>query len=162
MILKLICSISLIISSSFLFAQSEGDVVDKIVAQVGDNIILLSDIEAQKQQAIAAGITSGMSMDCEILEELMYQELLINQAKLDSLVVTDEQVDSEMENRIRVLEQQIGSREKMEAFYGKTVGQIKDEFPVPDPSWIEFHCHLYGYSFSPAFVIIIRGNHRQR
>ena len=127
MTLKLICSLSLFISSS-LFSQSNGEIVDKIVAQVGDNIILLSDIEAQKQQAIAAGITSGKIMDCEVLEELMYQELLINQAKLDSLIVTDEQVDSEMENRLRVLEEQIGSREKMEAFYGKTVGQIKEEF----------------------------------
>jgi peptidyl-prolyl cis-trans isomerase SurA len=127
MTLKLICSLSLFICTS-LFGQSEGVIVDKIVAQVGDNIILLSDIEAQKQQAIVAGMTAGMSMDCEVLEELMYQELLINQAKLDSLIVTDEQVDSEMENRLRVLEEQIGSREKMEAFYGKTVGQIKEEF----------------------------------
>ncbi len=127
MTLKLICSLSLFFSTS-LFSQSDGEIIDKIVAQVGDNIILLSDIEAQKQQAIVAGITTAMSMDCEVLEELMYQELLINQAKLDSLIVTDEQVDSEMENRLRVLEQQIGSREKMESFYGKTVGQIKEEF----------------------------------
>lgn len=127
MILKLICSLS-ILSSSLVFAQVEGSVVDKIAAQVGDNIILVSDIEAQKQQAIAAGILVGMSMDCEVLEELMYQELLINQAKLDSLIISDEQVDSEMENRLRVIEEQIGSREKMEEFYGKTATQIKEEF----------------------------------
>jgi peptidyl-prolyl cis-trans isomerase SurA len=125
--LKLICSLSLIVSS-IAFGQTEGVVIDKIAAQVGDNIILLSDIEAQKQQAIASGVTISPTMECEILEELMYQELLLNQAILDSIVVSDEQVDAEMENRLRVIENQVGSREKMETFYGKTVNQIKDEF----------------------------------
>ena len=125
--LKLICSLSLIVSS-IAFGQTEGVVIDKIAAQVGDNIILLSDIEAQKQQAIASGVTISPNMQCEILEELMYQELLLNQAILDSIVVSDEQVDAEMENRLRVIENQVGSREKMETFYGKTVNQIKDEF----------------------------------
>ena len=67
-------------------------------------------------------------MDCEVLEEMMYQQLLLNQAKLDSIVVQDQQVDAEMENRLRVLEQQMGGREKLEQFYGKTVTQIKEEF----------------------------------
>lgn len=124
---KLICSISLFVSA-FAFGQPGGVVVDKIAAQVGDNIILLSNIEAQKQQALAAGVPISANMDCEILEELMYQELLINQAILDSIVVSDQQVDAEMENRLRVIEEQIGSREKMEAFYGKTATQIKEEF----------------------------------
>jgi peptidyl-prolyl cis-trans isomerase SurA len=53
---------------------------------------------------------------------------LVNQAKLDSLVISDEQVDAEMENRIRVIENKIGSRQEMEVFYGKTVNEIKDEF----------------------------------
>lgn len=123
---KLICSISLF-ASTFVFAQP-GGVVDKIAAQVGDNIILLSNIETQKQQALAAGMPVSPNMDCEILEELMYQELLINQAILDSIVISDQQVDAEMENRLRVIEEQIGSREKMEAFYGKTANQIKEEF----------------------------------
>jgi peptidyl-prolyl cis-trans isomerase SurA len=103
-------------------------IVDKIAAQVGDNIILLSDIESQKQQAIASGMALNPNMSCDVLEQLMYQELLVNQAKLDSLVISDEQVDAEMENRIRIIENQIGSRQEMEKFYGKTVNEIKDEF----------------------------------
>jgi peptidyl-prolyl cis-trans isomerase SurA len=110
------------------FAQPDGVVVDKIAAQVGDNIILLSDIEAQKTQALASGMEQTPSLSCEVLEQLMYQELLINQAKLDSLVISDEQVDAEMENRLRVIENQIGSRQEMEKFYGKTATEIKDEF----------------------------------
>jgi peptidyl-prolyl cis-trans isomerase SurA len=127
-LLKSIFSVSAILFSLSAYAQPEGIVVDKIAAQVGDNIILLSDIESQKQQAVASGIQLNPNIRCEILEQLMYQELLVNQAKLDSLVISDEQVDAEMENRIRVIENQIGSRQEMEKFYGKTVNEIKDEF----------------------------------
>lgn len=126
MILKFI-TISFLFLATISFAQ-ERKVVDKIVAQVGDNIILMSDLEAQKLQAIQAGMTVTKEMDCTVLEELMYNELLLNQAKLDSIEVSDEQVDSEMENRLRVLEEQIGGREKLEQFYGKSVTQIKEEF----------------------------------
>jgi len=122
-----------ILSIFFLFCftfngSAQPEVVDKIAAQVGDNIILLSDLQSQKIQILQGGMEVTKETDCQILEELMYQELLINQAKLDSIVVQDEAVDAEMENRLRVLENQVGSREKMEAFYGKTVTQIKDEF----------------------------------
>jgi peptidyl-prolyl cis-trans isomerase SurA len=116
-----------------LAASAQGQnniVVDRIAAQIGDNVILKSDIEAQKAQAAANGIKITPDFDCSLLEDLMFQQLLINQAKLDSLVVSDEQVDAEMENRIRVFENQFGSRQKMEEFYGKTVSQIKDEFRI--------------------------------
>lgn len=102
--------------------------IDGIAAQVGDNIILISDIESQKLQAIQSGMTVTKDLECGILEGLMYQELLLNQAILDSIVITDEQVDSEMESRLRLIEEQIGGREKLEAFYGKSVTQIKIEF----------------------------------
>jgi len=115
----------LLIACSFVKAQGT---IDKIVAQVGDKIILKSDIEGQKLQAIQAGMEVTSDMDCQIMEELMYQYLLVNQAKLDSIEVTDAQVDAEMENRLRMIEQQIGSRQKMEEFYGKSATQIKKEF----------------------------------
>jgi peptidyl-prolyl cis-trans isomerase SurA len=124
--LKLIFSI-ICLSTTVLFGQKE-NVVDKIAAQIGDNVILKSDIEAQKLQMVQAKMEVNAQTDCTILEELMYQNLLMNQAKLDSLVVSDAQVDGEMENRLRMLEQQIGSRQKLEEFYGKSTSQIKEEF----------------------------------
>jgi peptidyl-prolyl cis-trans isomerase SurA len=68
------------------------------------------------------------ALECGILEQLMVQELLINQAMLDSLVIKDETVDYEMENRLRILESKMGGRDKLEAYYGKSVTQIKEEF----------------------------------
>jgi peptidyl-prolyl cis-trans isomerase SurA len=108
--------------------SAQGTVIDKIVAQIGDNIILLSDIQAQKLQMIQAELEITDDSECALLEQMMHQNLLLNQAKLDSVMVPDAQVDAEMENRIRVIEQQIGGRQKLEAFYGKSVTQIKEEF----------------------------------
>lgn len=125
--LTFICSL-LTLTSFISFGQLTGKSIDGIAAQVGDNIILVSDIEAQKLQALQAGMKADEALECQILEQLMYQELLLNQAILDSIVVTDEQVDAEMEQRIRVIEEQIGGRAKMEEFYGKTISQIKTEF----------------------------------
>lgn len=108
--------------------NSDGEVIDRVIAQVGDNIILHSDIEAQKMQAKNEQIDVDTLTECYMLEELLYQNLLLDQAKLDSIEISDGQVNAEMENRLRTIENQIGSREKLEAFYGKTYTQIKEEF----------------------------------
>ena len=123
-------SIFFLFSSSILFSQETGIVVDKIVAQIGNQIILMSDVESQKQQAIQSGLDPLKINACEILEQLMANELLLDQALLDSISVSDEQVDSEMENRLRLLEEKFGSREKLEAFYGETTSKIKDKFRI--------------------------------
>jgi len=117
-------------SSSILFSQETGIVVDKIVAQIGNQIILMSDVESQKQQAIQSGLDPLKINACEILEQLMANELLLDQALLDSISVSDEQVDAEMENRLRLLEEKFGSREKLETFYGETTSKIKDKFRI--------------------------------
>lgn len=108
--------------------SSDGEVIDRIIAQVGENIILLSDIEAQKMQAKNENIKVDDQTECYMLEELLYQNILLTQSKLDSIVISDGQVNAEMENRLRTIENQIGSREKLEAFYEKTYTQIKEEF----------------------------------
>jgi len=127
----LCCCISFSIAQTSISSKGKGIAIDGIVAQIGDNIILKSDIETQIVQAQQAKIEITDDFHCRILEELMVQHLLVNQAKLDSVEVTDQQVDVEMENRIRTIEEQIGGREKMEAFYGKTILQIKAEFREP-------------------------------
>ncbi len=114
--------------TSLSFAQQKPLILDKIVAQIGENVILKSDIESQKAQDIDSLPNKTANQDCEILEKLLMQNLFLNQAELDSIKISDAQVDGEMENRLRVIEQQIGGRQKMEEFYNKTVTQIKNEF----------------------------------
>ena len=103
-------------------------VLDKIAAQVGDNIILLSDLKIQEMQAKEAKIEIDSTFDCRMLEELMIEQVLVNQAKLDSILIADEQVDADMENRLRLIQQQMGGRQKLEEFYGMTYSEIKDKF----------------------------------
>jgi peptidyl-prolyl cis-trans isomerase SurA len=101
--------------------------VNQIVAQVGDNIILWSDIETQRLQlSEKERLLNGK--ECQILEQLLLEELLVNQALIDSLVISDEQVDAEMENRLRIMENKMGGRENLEEFYGKSTIAIKEEF----------------------------------
>ncbi len=106
----------------------ETKTVDRILAQIGNNIILLSDIENQRIQALSQNAELNKDSDCFMLEEMLYQNLLVNQAKLDSIEISDGQVNAEMENRLRTIETQIGGKQKLEKFYGKTYTQIKDEF----------------------------------
>lgn len=112
----------------FLFGAVQAQkLVNQIVAQVGDNIILWSDIEAQRLQ-LNEKERNQSGKECQILEQLLLEELLVNQAKLDSLVISDEQVDAEMENRLRIMEGKMGGRENLEEFYGKSTVAIKEEF----------------------------------
>lgn len=109
------------------FAQ-EGELIDGIVGVVGSKVILYSEIEGQLVQAKQSGMEVNDDTECLILQDLMFQSLLVNQAELDSVEVSEDQVNSELDQRIRFFEQQIGGREKLEEFYGKSIAEIKDEF----------------------------------
>lgn len=101
--------------------------IDKTVAVVGKYIVLRSDLEREFKGMRADGIKITDSVRCAMLDELMYQKLLIAQADKDSVRVKDEQVDAEMDRRMNYYLGQFGSEEKFEAFYGKTVKQYKEE-----------------------------------
>jgi peptidyl-prolyl cis-trans isomerase SurA len=122
-----VCVLSLVLFCVSV-VQAQPRVLDKIAAQIGDNIILLSDLKVQEMQAKEANIAIDSSFRCRMLEELMIEQVLVNQAKLDSVIIADEQVDSDMENRLRLIQQQMGGRQKLEEFYGMTYSEIKDKF----------------------------------
>ncbi|HBF88991.1 MAG TPA: peptidylprolyl isomerase [Bacteroidales bacterium] len=106
----------------------ENKVVDQIVAVVGGKVILLSEIENQHQQLKAQGYESASDMKCEILEDLLYQKLLINQAELDSIEVTHKEVEDALDSRFRYFISQIGSVEKLEEYFNKTIVEMKEDF----------------------------------
>ncbi|MBR7023965.1 MAG: peptidylprolyl isomerase [Bacteroidales bacterium] len=113
-----------------MMAQNrQPQVIDKVVAVVGKNIILQSDIENQyiqyRVQGLAAG--TGKEIRSRILEDLLLQKLMLNQAEMDSITVTDDQVEADMEQRIRYFIARIGSQEKLEEQFGKSMAEIKDE-----------------------------------
>lgn len=117
---------------TLLFAASsvgkaQDQVIDEIVAVVGDNIVLRSDLEAQRLQALSQGINIDDEAYCFILEELLFQKLLLHQADLDSVEVGEAQIQGELDRRMRYFIQQLGSVEKLEEFYGQDIISIKAE-----------------------------------
>jgi len=114
------------LATNLNYAQT--GVIDKIIAQIGDEIIMLSDLQTSKLQLLQEGVNVSQTADCEILEELLFQKLLINQAKIDSVEVSDAEVNANMEQRIRYFEVQIGGRDALEKFYGKSIARIKADF----------------------------------
>ncbi len=111
-------------------AISQDKVIDRIVAVVGKNIILESDVENQYYQYRMQGNIQGgeTTVKCQILENLLFQNLMLNQADLDSVEVTESQIDQTMEQRLRYFIAQFGSKEAFEDYYGKSVAEFKNEF----------------------------------
>ena len=125
--MKIKLIVALLFVSQWLMSQNESVVIDKVVAVVGKNIILISDIENQYAQLKTQGQT-GANLKCKVFEELLYQKLLLDQAQKDSIEVTEAEIEDNLDRRIRYFVGQIGSEQKLEEFYGKTITEIKEEF----------------------------------
>jgi len=133
--MKILCKIFIIIplmvlSASTLNAQSARDsIVDGIVGVVGGNVILISDIENQYMQIRSQGNIKGTAptLKCQIFENLLFQKLLLHQAQVDSIKVTDDQVELEMDRRMRYFISQAGTPERLEEHFGKSLLEIKNE-----------------------------------
>jgi peptidyl-prolyl cis-trans isomerase SurA len=117
----------LLIFSISLGAYSQPQVIDKVIGIVGKNILKQSELEAQFAQFLSQGVDATVNTRCDLYEQLLYQKLLLAQAQKDSVEVSDNQVETELERRLKVYIGQFGSREKFEEFYGKSVELFKEE-----------------------------------
>ncbi|HMU45666.1 MAG TPA: peptidylprolyl isomerase [Chitinophagaceae bacterium] len=108
-------------------AQPKKVVADKIIAIVGDKIILLSEIKNSIADIARQGGTIPENGECLLMEQAIISKVLMLQAQKDSLPVTDEEVEADLDNRIRVYIRQFGTKEDLEAIAGKTIYQIKDD-----------------------------------
>ena len=119
---------------SFLFlitiaasAQPQKVIADKVMAVVGDKPILYSDIVNSILDAKRQGAEVPENAECVLLEQALISKVLMLQAEKDSLPVTDEEVEAELEQRVRYFVGQVGTVEALEQMAGKTVYQIKDD-----------------------------------
>ena len=103
-------------------------VIDMVVAVVADEVILQSDVEAAIMNYAQSGQPSGPNTRCVIFEDILYKKLLLNQAALDSIEISEDQIKQNLNDRIQYFVSQIGSEEKLEQFYGKSIQEIKEEF----------------------------------
>ena len=108
-------------------AQPE-QIIDQVAAVIGNKILLKSEIETQYHQIIEQGNTASDELRCRIIDQLLINKLLLNQAILDSIEVTDGQVANELDRRIGYMVTQIGSEARLEEYYEKSIIEIRDEF----------------------------------
>jgi peptidyl-prolyl cis-trans isomerase SurA len=103
------------------------NVIDEVVWVVGDDAILLSEVESQRLYMQNDGIRFEGDPYCFIPEQIAIQKLYLNQAKLDSIEANEQSVIQEVDGWMNMAVNQIGSREKVEEYFGKKFSQIKEE-----------------------------------
>ena len=114
------------------YASAQKNVIDKIIAVVGEEIVLKSDIENQFLHEQSQGlVNSSTDSRTRILENLLVQKLLVAQAKIDSIEVTDTEVENALNSQLEQYVQHIGSRERLETYFGKSYEDIKNEMRNP-------------------------------
>ncbi len=109
------------------FAQPKKIVADKIIAVVGDRIILKSDITNAIADMSRQGMQVPENAGCSVLDQALVSKVLMMQAIKDSLPISDEEIESDLDLRVRQFIRAYGSKEEVERLAGKSIYQIKDD-----------------------------------
>src|SRR5690606_8777443 len=107
--------------------EAKSQEIDKVVAVVGGNVILKSEIENQYAQYLAQGNPIDNDIKCYFLQQLLTQKLLSQQAVIDSIEVTEDEIDDNINNRLRYMSNRAGGQERLEQFLNRSLLQYKEE-----------------------------------
>lgn len=126
-ITKLLASfcIAMALLSGANYVMAQKVVVDQVVAVVGSDAILLSEIEQEILQMSAEGLPVNEKTRCTILENMMIQKILLNQSRIDSIFPSMAQVESQLEQRLLFFSNQLGSQKAVEEYFKKSIYEIK-------------------------------------
>jgi peptidyl-prolyl cis-trans isomerase SurA len=130
-LLFLVASLLFVSASIAQNSQPKKIIADKIIAVVGDKVILKSDIDNSIIDMQRQNIEIPANARCSMLEQAMGVKALVLQAEKDSLPVTDEEVETIIDNRVRSFIAQFGSKDELEKVAGKTIYQLKEDFREP-------------------------------
>jgi len=114
----------------FLFANnlsSQTNIIDEVIWIVGDESILRSEVEEQRLRAQYEGTPIQGDPYCTIPEQIAINKLFLHQAALDSIEVSESNVMNQVENRLNYFVSQIGSKEKLEEYFGKKVIDLRED-----------------------------------
>lgn len=111
-----------------VFAQPKRVVADKVIAIVGDKIILRSEIVNEIADRQRRQETLPENAECMIMEQALAMKALVLQAEKDSLTVSDEELEALLDNQVRGFIQQFGSKQAVEEIAGRTIYQLKEDF----------------------------------
>lgn len=123
---KLILFVALTLSSFAMQAQTR-ELMDKVVARVGDEYVLLSEVEEQFSSAKEQRPNLPANYKCMVVDQILVNKLLVNQAKIDSLYPKQEEVETQLNSRFeRILEYMNGNVEQFVAYYGQSPEAMKE------------------------------------
>ena len=103
-------------------------IVDKSIAVIGNEMIMISDLEEEVQMMRAQGLMSDRNARCEILESMMESKLFLMQSRLDSLELNNDNVESELRNRVDQIRTQLGGDEAVAEYFGKPIYKLRQEW----------------------------------
>ncbi|GAA4317709.1 peptidylprolyl isomerase [Compostibacter hankyongensis] len=127
----MLCGLAPLRAQTVAYSGANKPVADQVVAAVGNKIVLESELENQLSQARQQQVQLPPDAKCFFLQQMLANKALVLQAERDSLPVTDDEVNAQLEQRLRYFIGQYGSQEKMEEVTGRSVYQIRDEFREP-------------------------------
>ena len=127
----LVAALAFVMTAFSASAQKyQGGLVDKTVAIVGNEMIMLSQLEEEVQMMRAYGMLSDKSGRCDILEQLMSSKLFLMQARVDSINVNLDMVEGELKSRFDNVRTQLGGDEEVEKYFGKPIHKLRQEWRV--------------------------------
>lgn len=130
-VIKKITAVSLTLLSMSFAASAQryqNGLVDKTVAVIGNEMIMLSDLEAQVQIMNASGNASDKAVRCDILQQMMESKLFLMQARIDSLEVNADMVENQLASRIDQLRNGLGGDEQVAEYFGKPIYKLRQEW----------------------------------
>lgn len=122
-----LASVSLLAASVSFAQRYDGGVVDKTIAVVGNEMIMISNLEQEVQMLRAQGISSDRNARCEILERMLESKLFLMQARVDSLTVNNDMVESALSNWIDQVRTSLGGDEAVEKYFNKPIYKLRQE-----------------------------------
>ncbi len=117
----------LLLTFSFVRSTFSQEVIDKVIAVVGGDMVLSSDIEQEVMRLKMQGNLPEGDVKCQILEQILTQKLLLHQAKIDSISPNEGAIENEIERRLRYFINQIGTEKALENYFHKTIYEIKED-----------------------------------
>jgi peptidyl-prolyl cis-trans isomerase SurA len=127
-ILKFLTSLCLVAASLAAYSQEPGTVIDKIIVKVDNYVVLKSDLENAYLNYLSNGNAATEEARCGILNSLVINKLMVAKAEIDSVIVTDQEVDQNTQQRMQAIIQNSGnSPEELEKIYGKSMDDIQAE-----------------------------------
>ena len=137
---RLFAIVALLVATVSASAQKyPGGIVDKSIAVIGNEMIMISDLEEEVQMMKAQGIMSDRNARCEILENMLESKLFLMQARVDSLEINADNVEAELRGRVDQIRTSLGGDDAVEEYFGKPIYRLRQEWreTIEDQSLIQ-------------------------